>query len=100
MHSRNSLNRYFIQLFVIVLVIAPGTTVLAQTQQADAQALKNVPFLELVDLKVSLTSEIAGLEQVILDLPKKIEDAEIKERKLSEYNDALKKLNDQRVKTE
>ncbi len=45
MHSRNSLNRYFIQLFVIVLVIAPGTTVLAQTQQADAQALKNVPFL-------------------------------------------------------
>jgi hypothetical protein len=90
----------FLTLFLVVVVLCLLSGVMVgQTQQADSQTLKNLPFLELVDLKVSLTSEIAGLEQAIKEMPSKIQDAEQRDRKLSELIAAQKVLNDQRVKT-
>src|SRR5260370_24419423 len=88
------------RLFLLILTCAMSTAVLGQTPALDIQTMKNMPFLELVDLRVSLTSEIAELQQVIKDLPKKIEDAEQKDRKLSQYSDQLKAINAKVAKTD
>ena len=100
MPTPKSLRRFLIQVFSLVLLSAYGHTVQAQAQQADVETLKNIPFLELVDLRVSLTSEIAGLEQEVKDLPKKIQEAEAKDRGLNELNESLRTLNDKKTKTE
>ncbi len=100
MPTQNNLRRFLISLFSLVLLAAFTHTVRAQAQQADVETLKNLPFLELVDLRVSLTSEIAGLEQQVKDLPKKIEEAEARDRFLSESNEKLRDLNDKKAKTD
>src|SRR6185436_488095 len=86
--------------FSLTLLAAYGHTAQAQGQQATVDTLKELPFLELVDLRVSLTSEIAGLEQQMKDLPKRIEEAEAKDRALSELNETLRGLNDKKTKTD
>jgi hypothetical protein len=94
-----TLKKFTIQLFSLILICGVANTVLGQTQSVDVETLKGMPFLELVDMKVSLTSEIAELQQIIKEMPKKIQVAEINDRELSRYNDELKKLNDLKVKT-
>lgn len=100
MLTRNPLHRSLMQLFALVLVCAYSQSVAGQNQKTDSQTLKGLPFLELVDLKVSFTSEISGLEQEVKDLPKKIEEAESKDRALNDFNERLRVLNEKKTKTD
>lgn len=100
MKSQRRISRFLTPLFVLGVLCLFSSVVLGQIPQADSQGLKDLPFLELVDLKVSLTSEIASLEQAIKEMPSRIQDAEQRDRRLSELIAAQKVLNDQRVKTD
>lgn len=87
-----------IVLFLGFLIAGSTGSTAAQTTPTDTQSLKNIPFLELVDLKVTLTSEIAELEQVLKDLPQKISAAEKIGRDLERVTDQLKRLNEIKVR--
>jgi hypothetical protein len=100
MNHRNSYFTWFGGLLSLLVLLLITSQVFGQAATDDLQTLKSLPFLELVDLKVSLTSEIAELQQVLKDLPKKIEDAQLKDRQLAQVSEQLKALTSKPTKTE